>query len=516
MKKILLIIPVVFCLVLSSLSIIPVHASNFLQTPAESYEGAPCMVHPLDQLLETTENPKYYFWYNTYRIKDDDKYQIETKFIYYDDEISVEEDNGVYTIKFLGSSGYSLVDVQHDSLPDYDFKSGGMSHDVLKTIIFDSNTNELFRVRDNGEQVSYITDGFSFNVFETNMFEADSDELDIDVIFTPTLSGSCDFTREIVNNVPPLASSPLDKPEEGTYTHKIHSNNFSIDVRNNSKFGVQILMAIVPEGDSLSFYSPLTSSHLQVASVYDSKTSPLFVWWSEEWNFFYDAVIDTKYSSSSFTCSKQLSNIPWHFVSGKSSITHDFSLDQMKIQQGVKYDVLVYAVKCDYGCASRQSAFEDNDFYVDYSSIQLVYSSNFWITFPVTFNQNSTYGGNCVFTQPGEALTEGWKSKGYIDSFTGETVIKSKDFNSFSEEAAKITGDPSYYHPSGHSPTDWDSINPGDSSGNSSNYSSLTSNTQGFFSFLKSVLSYFPSSIYSIISLALTSFLILAIIRRLH
>lgn len=79
MKKILLIISVVFCLVLSSLSIIPVHAANYLDTPAESYEGASCMVHPLDNLLEVSRNPKYYFWYNTYRIKDDDKYQIETK-----------------------------------------------------------------------------------------------------------------------------------------------------------------------------------------------------------------------------------------------------------------------------------------------------------------------------------------------------------------------------------------------------------------------------------------------------
>ena len=515
MKKILLIIPVVFCLVLSSLSIIPVHAAYYLQTPAESYEDSDYFVHPLDNLLEVTNNPKYYFWYNTYLDKGDGTHRIETKFIYYNGEISVEEESGVYTINFLGSSGYDLITVEHDSLPNYDFKSGASSTDVLKTIIFDSNTNDLSRVRENGDIVSYITEGFSFNVYETNMFDAHSDELDIEVAFSPALSGSCDFTREVV--IDSLIQKPWE--ETTTSTHSIRSNDFSITVRNNSKFGVQVLMAIVPQGDSISFYSPLTSSHLDVASVYEARTNPLFVWWSEEWNFFYNSVISTDIAtdSSKFSCSKQLSNVPWHFVSSKSSITHDFRLDQMKIQQGVKYDVLVYAVKCDYGCVSRQSAFENMDYYVDYSSIQLVYSSNFWITFPVTFNPNDTTGGNIVFTQSGEAVTEGWKSKGYIDSSTGETVIKSKDFNGFSEEAAKITGDPSYYHPSGHSPTDWDLINPGVSSGNSSNnYNSLTSNTSSFFSFLKTVLSYFPSSIYNTISLALTAFLIIAIIRRVR
>lgn len=513
MKKILLIIPVVFCLVLSSLSIIPVHAANYLQTPAESYPGSSYFVHPLDNLLEVAGNPKYYFWYNTYQDKDDGKHRIETKFIYYDDEISVEEDNGIYTIKFLGVSGYSLVDVQHDSLPDYDFKSGGMSHDVLKTIIFDSNTNELFRVRDNSEQVSYITNGFSFNVFETNMFEADSDELDIDVIFTPTLSGSCDFTHEIVNDVPPLASKPWEKPEDTTYKHTIQSNNFSINVRNNSKFGVQVLMAIVPQGESLSFHSVSELGTTAVSAVYDTRTNPLFVWWSEEWNYFYDSLISHSDASftdwgSKFTCSKQLSNIPWHYVGGKSSITHDFSLDQMKIQKGVKYDVLVYAVKCDYGCASRQSAFENADYYVDYSSIKLVYSSNFWITFSVTFNPNSTYGGNVVFTQPGEAIMEGWKSKGYIDSVTGETVIKSKDFNGYSEENIKITGDPTNNHL--HSGA-WESAY-----SSSDSYTNLLSNSKSFFSFVRSVLGYFPSTVLTVVNLGLWSILILAIVRRLH
>ena len=87
-----------------------------MQTPAESYPGSSYFVHTLDNLLEVAGNPKYYFWYNTYQDKDDSKHRIETKFIYYDDEISVEEDNGIYTIKFLGVSGYSLISVEHDNV----------------------------------------------------------------------------------------------------------------------------------------------------------------------------------------------------------------------------------------------------------------------------------------------------------------------------------------------------------------------------------------------------------------
>ncbi len=510
MKKILLIIPALLCLILSSLPLAAVHAEDEKYITLDEFMA--------NEKFKDAAERKYYFYF-TY------DYKHPTSDVWYNrtcvistssDTLSVTEENGVYTISTTNGSMYL----------NYYEKRNGSSNGINYTnnstcnkFVYDSNTNTL------SSDSKYFTDNpWTVGNVQTNMFKADSNELDIDITFTPSLSGSCNFTHTITNDVPPLNSSgkpwETEPTSEGAkYEHTIQSNNFSIDVRNNSKFGVQILMAIVPEGGSLSFNYDVQNNPTGVASVYDTSSNPLFVWWSEEWNYFYNSTIsyrDGHYLESGidwgsqFTCSKQLSNIPWHFVGGKSSISHDFALNQMKIQQDVKYDVLVYAVKCDYSCASRQCAFENSPYYVDYSSIQLVYSSNFSIPFSVQFDANNTFGGNVVFTNPQEALIEGWKSKGYIDPVTGETVIQSKDFNAYSEEHKKITGEV-YKDVLDNS---WAIQSSGGSS--SGSFNNLLSNTKSFFSFIKTVLGYFPSSVLTVFDLALWAILIFALIRRIH
>lgn len=476
MKKILLIIPVVFCLVLNSLSIIPVHASGFLDTPAESYPGSSYHVHPLEQLLEQTENPKYYFWYNTFQKKDDDTYRTETKFIYYDDEISVEENNGIYTIKFLGSSGYSLIAVEHDSLPDYDFKSGGMSHDVLKAIVFDSNTNELFRVRDNGEQVSYITDGFTFNVFDTNMFEADSGDLTVEI--TPELNGKVSRTVE-------MDGVKYDYPYLQLY------------VKNKSSRDYQYAFFIVNKGEKIHYEDILLGDKVKNDGYANGRfysNNPVFAYVTSNWFF-------TTLNGDVFKV-----NAPsaWHFVGAGDTQGVPLLWDKMKLKKDVEYDVVVLACKlnpynglksdCPIAFVGDSTFLGNEDYPFE------LYRSTFTMDSDTPFDGSAPTSSNGQIPYDPDANIDDMYDnlKGYYDRKNGNELIITDSGSKFGDYSSGNIYD---YYPSGSS--------------SSSTYGSLLSNVRGFFGFISTTLGYFPVSILSVVNFGLWAILILALIRRI-
>lgn len=477
MKKILLIIPVVFCLVLSSLSIIPVHAANYLQTPAESYEGASCMVHPLDNLLEAAGNPKYYFWYNTYRIKDDDKYQIETKFIYYNGEINVEEENGVYTINFLGSSGYDLITVEHDSLPDYDFKSGASATDVLKTIIFDSNTNDLSRVRDNGEIVSYITEGFLFNVYETNMFEADSGDLTVEI--TPELNGKVSKTVE-------MDGTKYDYPYLQLY------------VKNKSSRDYQYAFFIVNKGEKINYEDILLGDKVKNDGYANGRfysNNPVFAYVTTNWFF-------TTLNGDVFKV-----NAPsaWHFVGAGDTQGVPLLWDKMKLKKDVEYDVVVLACKLNPYNGLKSDcpiAFVGDSTFLGNEEYPFeLYRSTFTMDSDTPFDGSApTTSNGQIPYDPDANIDDMYDNlKGYYDRKNDNKLVITDSGSKFGDYSSGNIYD---YYPSGSS--------------SSSSYGSILSNINCFFKFISTTLGYFPVSLLSVFNFALIALLILAVIRRLH
>lgn len=489
MKKILLIIPVVFCLVLSSLSVIPVHASGFLNTPAESYEGASCQVHPLEQLLEQTGNPKYYFWYNTYRIKDDDKYQIETKFIYYDDEINVEEDNGIYTIKFLGSSGYSLIAVEHDSLPDYDFKSGGMSHDVLKTIIFDSNTNELFRVRDNGEQVSYITDGFSFNVFETNMFEAGSGDFSVE--FFPELTG------EISNSV---------EMEGKTFNYPY----LQVDVHNKTSDYYQYAIFIVEKGTKITFgdYNDISTSK----SGYFFTNKAIYCYVTDEWFKTNTVISSSEASGGSGTVGTGLSALnlvyapsAWH-RSEPSSNSRPLAIgwNQLNLVPNTEYDAVCIA------CPIKVKSYGENrisDYYIfnypqhpiNGSEPREVYRSTFTVSKPMPYdptNNDFDYTDTHVYGFDSNNPSSTFSNLSALISDSGKLVVGNQKFGGTVSGAGHSINNSSF--------SDFSDV---------SGFSGIFSNV---FGYITSFFRYLPNGFSAVFLFGFSAIVVIAIIKAVR
>ena len=495
MKKILLIIPVVFCLVLSSLSIIPVYASDPLQTRAEPYEGSNHYVHPLDSLIEWRSNPKYYFWYNTYKNNDNGSYDIETKFISYNDEISVEEDNGVYTINFLGKSGFYIANIGHQSLPDYDFKSLGDTQSSSKKLIFDSNTNDLTAVWDDGDQQSYISNGFSFNVYETNIFEDSSKSMpNVSVEFTPDLVGEVDRTV--------ISSSGS----------KSLLSELKMKVTNNSPYAIQYRMTITLKNQVTSRLNAnfdSTDKKGYYERHYDD--DPVFVYYCN--GLVYDLVAEEGQEVLNSQPFKYNKPTDWHYLQPKEfdDVTFDFSM--FNLSENVEYVCKVVAYKCDYDLASTMlytPAYNDNCpaeprfKQVDTTYFSVAYES----TFKMLQFSDIKYDPN--------------KKTGNVLPYDGSKGISSKTKYDYSYDAKTdlITGEQKIGHKDLYNdPNSWISKNYPkiDTSSDFSvtNSTSLLSEVKGFFGFLSSALGYFPF-IYPVLSLALSSFLILAIIRRLH
>lgn len=489
MKKILLIIPVVFCLVLSSLSIIPVHAASYLDTPAESYEGASCMVHPLDNLLEAAGNPKYYFWYNTYRIKDDDKYQIETKFIYYNGEINVEEENGVYTINFLGSSGYDLITVEHDSLPDYDFKSGASATDVLKTIIFDSNTNDLSRVRDNGEIVSYITNGFSFNVFETNMFEAGSGDFSVE--FFPELTG------EISNSV---------EMDGKTFNYPY----LQVDVHNKTSDYYQYAIFIVEKGTKITFgdYNDISTSK----SGYFFTNKAIYCYVTDEWFKTNTVISSSEASGGSGTVGTGLSALnlvyapsAWH-RSEPSSNSRPIAIgwNQLNLVPNTEYDAVCIA------CPIKVKSYGENrisDYYIfnypqhpiNGSEPREVYRSTFTVSKPMPYdptNNDFDYTDTHVYGFDSNNPSSTFSNLSALISDSGKLVVGNQKFGGTVSGAGHSLNNSSF--------SDFSDV---------SGFSGIFSNV---FGYITSFFRYLPNGFSAVFLFGFSAIVVIAIIKAVR
>ncbi len=497
---------------------------------SDFYDNVKDTISPLDVILANAGDVQNYLYYTSiYYIASQDRYYVVPHFInldYYsnaslsvsDDytlfEISSASDFRDWTCYYIFNSDYSLYNSQN-----YYMTSSNNGYLIRS---FSLNTQDKFSssCSHSGEivvdSVTWCIDGVVYSSY------SDPSVLDIDVSFTPSLSG--DVTREVTSfvfspwNAPDLSGSePASINVSESDTRTSISESFTMTVKNNSRVGAELLFAIVPKGESIHFYGSYSSTPTACSYVYDYSTNPIFVWWSQDWNYFYDSLIPDSITrvdhhlsdsvSSYFSCSEQLSNIPWHFIEKKSTWYHDFSWSQINLKEDSEYSVLVYAVECNYGKASRQCIYSDMDYYVDYSSIELVYSSDFRLVNGYIYNPNDDSFNNIPVGTPSDIVNMGWSSVGYKDPLTGETVIQSRSFNDYADNLNTIrrnAGDEVFIQWTPPSIT------------SNSDYGGLLDNTSNVFSFFSAVFNYFPSGFITIFTIGFWSIIILSIIRRLH
>lgn len=533
MKKILS-IPLIFTVLLSLFPLLPSRAANMptseqVSTANAFYNTVKDNVCSLDNILSQVNDPQNYIYFNSLYFGSNGRAYIKTYFCLldesseYDPTVELSDNDTLYTVSCdtsqalhvwtklaIFSSDHSVI--ASSAAASYDSSSG-----VHTTSFYIDTTTSYCDLFDRYETECLVGD-----VIVCLDGSILGSGLDIDVSFSPSLSG--DVTREVTSfvfspwNAPDLSGSdPASINVSESDTRTSISETFTMTVKNNSRVGAELLFAIVPKGESIHFYGSYSSTPTACSYVYDYSTNPIFVWWSQDWNYFYDSLIPDSITrvdhhlsdsvSSYFSCSEQLSNIPWHFIEKKSTWYHDFSWSQINLKEDSEYSVLVYAVECNYGKASRQCIYPDMDYYVDYSSIELVYSSDFRLVNGYIYNPNDDSFNNIPVGIPSDIVNMGWSSVGYKDPLTGETVIKSRSFNDYADNLNTIrrnAGDEVFIQ--------W---TPPSISSNS-DYGGLLDNTSNVFSFFTAVFNYFPSGFITIFTIGFWSIIILSIVRRLH
>ena len=387
-----------------------------------------------------------------------------------------------------------IVDVG-GALPRYDYNltGGSFTSFSFNFDTFDSSSN-LGTLETFFNNI-FNTTGITYTYYEirTNYPININTGLNIDVSFTPALSGDVDRT---ING-------------------RVY-DSFDINIDNHCNFGVQVFMAIVPHSGSIEFYDRTDHYQDEMVSgaININSSNYKFIWWSSETNYNYDSLIQTDgsyahhhhpVSSEVFTATKQISATPWHYVpANQSGYVHRFDRSQIPLDEYNSYDVLVYAVRNDYGYASRQAAFPNGDYFIDYDDIECVYESTFKLTNGYKFDINNRNHGNYIVDDGSKAINYGLSSIGTFDE-NDNVIIEERGIDQFIKNYDKIMSDYQEsrvsHNFSGYSSTD-------------TSFDQVDNTINPFMRFIKYTFDYLPDGIQVTFYIGFTAVVVLAIIRK--
>lgn len=498
-----------FCLVLSSLSSVSVFAETNDFTGLENdyiteldEEANRLNFFPFEE-IQKLYNRKYYLYYTAYDLKSGSgNYQTLACLVSYDkDDLNVTEDNGIYTISFGSGSTCSIIRRgQDNSTSGTSFNHATeITCDYRKSIVYDSNTNMLYY--DDDKPFYYgLAGDFTFGMIRTNMFEDASKSMpDLTVEFTPNLSGEVDRTVITSSGSKSLLSE------------------LKMKVTNNSPYPVQYRMTIMLKNQVTSRLNSNFDS-TDKKGYYETRydDDPVFIYYCND--IVYDLVAEEGKEVLNSQPFKYNKPTDWHYLQPKEfdDVTFDFSM--INLSENVEYVCKVVAYRCDYDLASTMLYTPaNNDGFpaeprfkqVDTTYFSVAYESTFKMLQYSDIKYDPTKKTGAVLPYDGSKGISSQMQYDYTydaktDLITGEQKIEHKDL--YNDPNSWINKNFSYDVP------DFDY-----SSGfGVTSFTSLTGTIRSFFGFLSTTLSYFPSNIYSVISFALTSFLILAIIRRVR
>lgn len=487
----LIFIPFLIVSVLLSCISFTAYADEF--TVNSQAEGLPSYFYTKEELIDYgatnySINGQQYL-YTTFTAisrsgSDKHRYDYMSSLIFTDDSstITYTEDNGVYTFTtttyFYALNGYKQIYYGINS--DY-------TDEHQKTIYFPSKQdikigNQLV-VDTTDSSIYYGTNSTSYmtgniaNVplsLEFNFSDASygSDGLNISVTFNPNLSGSVDRSTTHAN---------------GTVDYL---DNFNFNVTNNGSKNVQWFMAIVEQGYQVGFdvvYSErgadrtIHSDSIRYIYLYNEE-----VYLDDSLNRYMTATVASTFHFTAAHDSSGIQLVKWEMVN---------------LEKNHNYDVVVYAVSTD----SDKVSFVDSSLQyntnvgspVDFGEVQEVYRSTFSVVNPAVYKSDSKIGGSTA----NDPNTDYTSKTGTLYSYTGldgETHYGQFDY------MKEWLGQGS----------DLDYVSGYGTSGGTSKFNSLISNTTGVFRFFGTVMGYFPGQLYTIFSVGFFALITIAIIKK--
>ena len=425
-------------------------------------------------------------------LRDNSVMQYMTFFLHYK-TADISFDNNVLTIENATSGSiYQQKWHQNNGEPytDYrqDFTSGTIDFST-GSYTFYNGQNTVFNYS-TGMPIQFVTNIYS-NIPDT--------------IISNSLNVVVDFSPDLDNNV---FRAPL--PDNGVTDY---SKYFTMDITNNSNFGIQYFMALQEfptDRNNINNFIPYPYSG------FCSNTFNEQVFANEEWLY-----IHPMHANGVV---KVLKPSQWHYIGSGESIHQEFSWSQFNLEKGKQYQAVVFAVRNDVGCASALNTYINGDFgdstitpyVIDYSEAECVYYSSFIISNPMTYDPNDNKFGNYISSgdKSDAAL---YNTKAYEDPNNGNVVIANKIVSDFED----VTGAPSassgshggggYYTGSSYNSGSY--YNGSSYNSYSGNFSSLNSYFSSFFGFITAVLNCFPSAYVVIITAGLSGLVVLGLIK---
>ena len=205
---------------------------------------------------------------------------------------------------------------------------------------FDFNDNVVYALDSDLNYISLF--GYDSNItscqfgnFDTNFEEFLQDDFNVEVSFSPTLSGDVD---RYVNS------------SEGSF----YRSNLVMRVKNQSPFGIQYDMRIMKKNINSvrGGYSDLSeggSLGSNAATQFDD--DPVFIYYSSDW--VYGTNHDDMNSMLNSDGVKENKGTPWHYVAANSTDIVNFDFSQINLDEGEEYICTVRAVRNDYNIASE-------------------------------------------------------------------------------------------------------------------------------------------------------------------
>ena len=481
-KRLSVIVPVVFMLLLSCLSSGAALADDFsdISTDYNAFSNSKYPEFPIASLRDYYDKDilrsavisdyddnyrthPYYFYEVYFNIYNSECYLRANLFFIDDSTIVMDAEHYVeynlssayfFSVKlsstYIAASSLSSSNASNPIFFCYN-KSNGGGYTAESTYIPSLQSKDLFYEETNLPDFPYC---------EKVAHSSGSSALDVSVSFSPDLSGVVDTTI-------------LD------HGVKTESKYFNMTLLNHSSTSLQYFLCIVDHG-----YDVFSNNSFG-ASSYGSSVHYILI--RDEWF--------AAYQSGQDHAIKSYGSCEWHPCAVGSASLQTISWSQMKLFADFSYDVVVYAIPLDD--SSTVNLYIDSYQGFDLN-IQEVYRSSFSLKKKTNFDPNDDTRGNLPFVTGQEPdrdqIYQYYDSDGQLQvAANGKRFTRDDVYNNdYNGSSINHSG---YFNQS------------------SSNFASLSSSITGYLSFFNRVWSYFPYNFTALISLAITSLVVIAIFK---
>lgn len=466
MKKILIALPVIFCIIISCIPFVASAEVNHHWSTVED-----CVIEIEEFITEPLKDNYFQLAFKYNNDSDPPDTEVETLFFHTDQIPDVSKNDNLVTFTFQDPVTYYIKAARVDS-----GIRGGNTLDFT-TLVFDTDTNFC------------SFDGYVFphdqkykhNIetikFDTSLDLLDSTMPDVTVRFLPNLEG--DVSREIISNGEKI----------GLY------DSLKFIISNNSNFPIQYTLRIRPVSvQNDPYYDIFGSNDVFMLTKYDNVYDIIAHNSAEEDFNIQD--ITLYYKPTQF-----------HYVAPHSFEEENIPFSMINLKEGVTYNVQVIATRNDLAYATtnfRDVSFDgfpvDPTCYeIDSGISSICYDKNFTMTkySDIKYDHSFSSGGILPYQDQNDYRHYSYMYDSKVDKETGEFIVGHKDlYNDPNSWLNKKPSIPSFN-------VDGDEIS-----------SDVFSNSfSQVFGFVSMFLSWLPPSILTIFIFGFSSIVIIAIIK---